>query len=442
MNSHLSAQQIQQQTARGTISPAQVVENCLQQIKRLEPQLSAWVCLDAEGARETAESLEQELKSGKACGSLFGVPVGVKDIVDVSGFPTRAGSPLTSAEPASEDAPLVKRLRAAGAIILGKTVTTEFACFDPAATHNPWNLDRTPGGSSSGSAAAVAVRMCPVAIGSQTGGSVTRPASYCGVAGCKPTFGRIDRTGVYPVSEHLDHVGVFARNVADLALLLNVIQEEFCDQIPTDFSISAAKPRLGLPSTFFLEEASEEVRRLTLESVNQFNEAGAEIVPVELPSSFAEVHAMHWRIMAREAAAVHKEQFAASPDVYGPKMAGLLKEGLALSDADYQAALKHQMQFSKEMTASLPPGVMLLTPATPAAAPDRSSTGDPRFNSPWSYAGLPTVSFPCGLDTDGMPVCLQLVGPAWSEAELFAVAGWCEKVVDFSAQPSLLEDES
>ena len=438
MNAPLSATEIKQQVSRQTFSPAAVVRDCLTQIERMEPQLKAWACVDSDGAMQAAAALEQALNDGKSAGSLCGIPVGVKDIVDVKGLPTRAGSALTAAEAVTEDAPFVKRLRAAGAIILGKTVTTEFACFDPAATFNPWNLERTPGGSSSGSAAAVAAQMCPVAIGSQTGGSVTRPASYCGIASCKPTFGRIDRTGVFPVSEHLDHVGVFGRSVEDLALLLNCVQEEFCDKIPDTFPTSAEGLRIGMPTSYFLDEANDEVRRITLESVSRFAAAGAEVIPVKLPASFAEVHAMHWKIMAYEAAQVHREQYAASPAGYGPKLTGLLNEGLELPVSEYEVALQHQMRFSKEMTASLPPGCMLLTPATPAAAPDRNSTGDPRFNSPWSYAGLPTVSIPCVLDSAGMPLCLQFIGPAWSESELFAVAGWCETQLAFSATPSLL----
>ena len=208
---------------RKMVSPLELVEDCLNRIARFEPRLSAWVVVDADAARDAARRMTGELAQGTTRGPLHGIPVAIKDIVDVAGFPTRAGSNLTDPEMVSEDATVVARLRRAGAIILGKTVTTEFACFDPSPTRNPWNLAHTPGGSSSGSAAAVATGMCAGAIASQTGGSITRPASYCGIAGVKPTFGRVSRGGVTPVSFHLDHVGVMARSAADCAALLATI---------------------------------------------------------------------------------------------------------------------------------------------------------------------------------------------------------------------------
>ncbi|MBI3836526.1 MAG: amidase, partial [Planctomycetia bacterium] len=208
---------------RGDSTPLELVADCCTRINRFDSQVHAWVVVDASAAFQAAERLTRELADGWWRGPLHGIPLGIKDLVDVEGFPTRAGSPLTETAPARQDATVVARLRAAGAIILGKTVTTEFACFDPSPTRNSWNLANTPGGSSSGSAAALALSMCLGAIGSQTGGSITRPASYCGVAGCKPTFGRVSRSGVVPVSFHLDHVGPMARTAADCAVLLKAI---------------------------------------------------------------------------------------------------------------------------------------------------------------------------------------------------------------------------
>ena len=181
---------------RGETTPGELVEQCLARIACYEPQVKAWVSVDAEGARKTAALLHSEFLQGHDRGPLHGIPIGIKDLIDIEGWPTQAGSPLRREHRAECDAPLVARLRAAGAIILGKTVTTEFACFDPSPTRNPWNLTRTPGGSSSGSAAAVALGMCYGAVGSQTGGSIIRPASFCGVAGCKPTHGAVSLAGV------------------------------------------------------------------------------------------------------------------------------------------------------------------------------------------------------------------------------------------------------
>jgi len=204
----------------GRLAPRDVVEAALQQIERHDPQVHAWVLVDARGARRAADRLGAEARQGHLRGPLHGVPVGIKDIIDTAGWPTQAGSSLRAGHRAEADAPVVEALRRAGAIILGKTVTVEFACFDPSPTRNPWDpqLGHTPGGSSSGSAAAVAMRMCLGALGSQTGGSLVRPAAYCGVCTLKPTFGRLSRRAVVPVSYHLDHLGPMARLVDDLLL--------------------------------------------------------------------------------------------------------------------------------------------------------------------------------------------------------------------------------
>lgn len=207
------------------ISPIDLVEYCLARIEQFDSRIHAWILVDADGAREQATRQQEMLDRGSELPPLAGIPIGIKDIIDVAGWPTKAGSPLRENHVATEDATLVRSLRSADAIILGKTVTTQFASFDPPPTRNPWNnLARTPGGSSSGSAAAVATEMCMAAIGSQTGGSIIRPASYCGVAGLKPTFGRVSLEGVVPLSEHLDHPGPIARSVRDLWAVYATIQ--------------------------------------------------------------------------------------------------------------------------------------------------------------------------------------------------------------------------
>jgi Asp-tRNA(Asn)/Glu-tRNA(Gln) amidotransferase A subunit family amidase len=433
---------------RKMISPLELVEDCLGRIDRWEPRLGAWVTVDRDGALETARRLTDELARGTTRGPLHGIPLAIKDIVDVAGFPTRAGSNLTDSHPAAEDAQVVALLRRAGAIILGKTVTTEFACFDPSPTRNPWNSAHTPGGSSSGSAAAVAVGMCAGAIASQTGGSITRPASYCGVAGVKPTFGRVSRRGVTPVSFHLDHVGVMARSAADCAALMQVIAGDD----PQDpgakshdgFSLDEClahvatqkPPRLGLLRAFFFDAAEREVAELTESAIRQLRDAGAEVFEISLPEGFEQVHTMHRRIMAAEAADFHRATFGALREGYGPNMAGLLAEGFELSMADYQAALRHQNAFRQAVVRTLSNLDALITPATPTAAPaGLNSTGDPRFNSPWSFAGTPTVSIPIALVNTGLPISLQLIGPAWSEARLLATAIWCERKLEFQSQP-------
>ena len=209
---------------RQELTPAELLEHCLGRIDEFEERIRAWVLVDRDGARGEAQRLTRMALDGQMAGPLHGIPIGVKDIIDVAGMPTKAGSPLReNISPAAQDAPVLANLRRAGAIILGKTVTTEWACFDPPPTRNPWNLHHTPGGSSSGSAAAVAMEMCLAALGTQTGGSIIRPAAYCGVVGLKPTYGTISMEGIVPVSQRLDHVGPIVRDVKDATALFDAM---------------------------------------------------------------------------------------------------------------------------------------------------------------------------------------------------------------------------
>ncbi|MBI1899800.1 MAG: amidase [Planctomycetia bacterium] len=433
----------------GELTSVDLVNACLRRIERFEPRLRAWVLVDAEGALRQARTLDDATKRGKMRSSLHGIPIGIKDIIDVAGFPTRAGSPLLAgAPPAERDATLVGRLRVAGAVILGKTVTTEFAGFDPSPTFNPWNLDRTPGGSSSGSAAAVAAGMCVAAIGSQTGGSITRPASFCGVAGLKPTHGRVSCTGVVPISAHLDHPGPMARRASDLAPWLAAIAgadaaDPWCCNRPSDDFASdldrQSPPALGTMEGFFFEEAHRSVLDVVRAALARLAGAGATLVPTPLPPSFAGLHEHHRRIMAVDAAAYHRPSFPARRDAYGPQFRKLLDEGNAACALDYAASLQHQQLFTRQMELTSQTVAALVTPATITTAPTRETTGDPRFNSPFSYCGLPTVSIPCGLAADGLPVALQLVGSPWQEAKLLGVAAWCERRLAFAAVPTILK---
>jgi aspartyl-tRNA(Asn)/glutamyl-tRNA(Gln) amidotransferase subunit A len=437
--------------AHGKLTPLQLTADCLSRIGRYEPQVSAWVHVDTAGAMHAAQILTRELAAGTSRGPLHGIPLAIKDVVDVAGMPTRAGSSLTVARPVTADAPVVARLRAAGAVILGKTVTTEFACFDPPPTKNPWNLAHTPGGSSSGSAAALALGMCLGAIGSQTGGSITRPASYCGVSGCKPSFGRVSRRGVVPVTFHLDHVGPLARTAADCAGLLSVMAGDDPDdpanspRVVEDFSAAlearvSHPPRLGVIRPFFFDRADADVVTLTEAALAILVAGGAQVIDVPLPAGFDTVHAMHRRIMACEAADYHRRQYGAPCPGYSPKLAALLDEGFATSMADYQEALRHQAAFAHAVERATLGVDALVTPSTPTAAPGGETTGDPLFNSPWSHAGVPTVSIPCALTAAGLPLSLQLIGPQWSEAPLLATAVWCERLLNFRCAPPMLAE--
>lgn len=434
----------------GALKARDLVEQCLQRIDRFESQVQAWVAVDRDAARLAADELDGEAAAGRIRGPLHGIPLGIKDIVDVAGLPTLAGSRIRPRQTALADATVVQRLRDAGAIILGKTVTTEFASFDPSPARNPWNLDRTPGGSSSGSAAAVALGMCLGAIGSQTGGSITRPASYCGVAGCKPTFGRVSTAGIVPLSTHMDHPGPIAACVPDLAMLLEAIagpdpadplsSTEPVGEYSAAITGLADEPRLALLEGFFWDEASPAVQQSMRQLAHTLRNRNIRVDPIELPVDMANVVARHRQIMAVEAAEYHRPWFPERRAEYGPNIAALLDEGRQVSSLDYAAALRRQMEFRQQVLSMFGKADALILPATVDTAGALETTGNPKFNSPWSYCGLPTVSFPCYLAPDGLPLSLQFVGRPFGEAGLLAAAAWCERALKFSATPPLLSE--
>ncbi|MEA1952698.1 MAG: amidase [Planctomycetota bacterium] len=434
------------------------VENALAVIDELDPRLHAWVLVDRDGALRAAEELTAEEQAGTVRGPLHGMPVGIKDIVDVRGMPARAGSTLTDDTPVDRDAPVVAALRKAGAVILGKTVTVEFACFDPSPTLNPWskNLNHTPGGSSSGSAAAVATGMCEAAIGTQTGGSLVRPSSYCGIATCKPTFARVDRDGVFPVSHEFDHVGPMACTVAQLEAMLQ------CLPVSADYAPphgAAAKrtareraeaesqafgaghgPRLGLIEPFFMEVADETVRRITEETLERLREAGATVVSIDCNIDFTAVRPMHRLVMSVEAAAIHRQRFAQHREGYGPLITGLLDEGLQTPGVDFAEALERLRAYRRAAEKLLDGVDALIVPSTHTTAPPTlTTTGTPDFQAPWSCAGLPVVSMPCGLSEEGMPAAVQLVGPYHQDRRLLSIARWCETAIGFSHRPCIMD---
>jgi aspartyl-tRNA(Asn)/glutamyl-tRNA(Gln) amidotransferase subunit A len=430
---HATAEAIRQ----GNLDPTRLLESCLARIDQLEARLHAWVFVDRESAHTQAERLASELKRGQYRGPLHGIPLGIKDIFDVFDWPTAAGSRLWAQSIARRDATVVQRLRQAGAILLGKTVTTQYASFDPAPTRNPWHPERTPGGSSSGSAAAVACGMCLGALGSQTGGSITRPAAYCGVAGCKPTYGRVSCAGVLPLAPSMDHPGPIAGCVRDLAILLQAIAgpdpyDPTCSARPVPDLLAAVNrprpaPRLGRVRGFFEERAGAEVRALTDRVSSVLQSHGATVTEVVLPAAFSEVLPRHRTVMAVEAAQYHESRLYRHPDDYEANIRNLLVEGLACPAPEYARCKEHQWLLSRAVRACFGEVEVLLTPATTGPAPDARTTGDPAFNSPWSYTGLPTVSFLAGWSTEGLPLAIQLVGRPWAEAELLAAAAWCEE---------------
>ncbi len=428
------------------LSPVTLVQSCLSRLEQLEPQLRAWVTVDSEGALATARQYETEIRQGHYRGPLHGIPLGLKDIFFTAGMKTTMGSPLYADYVPDHDATTVRRLKAAGAIMLGKVQTTEFAALAPSPTRNPWNIEHTPGGSSSGSAAAVAAQMCFGALGSQTYGSTIRPAAYCGCVGLKPTLGRISTYGVYPLAGSLDHVGIFSRTVADTALLLQVLAGEDANdpmsaaQPVPDYTAALADPqppRLGLVREFFLEKADAETQQ-HLEGVRaQLTQAGAQVIELALPKSFAGEPESHFKMMFVEAAYSHSEVYDRYKEQYSPQMQDLIEKGRRVSGVEYMETQRHQHAFRTEMDTLCRTVDALLTPATPAPAPKGfTTTGDPTFNGPATFAGLPSLALPSGRSQTGLPLGLQLMGAAFGEGRLLAVGKWCADVLAFSETPS------
>ena len=430
---------------QGDLDSVSLVTACLARISAIDDTVCAWAALDEARTLSEAASLDEEAQSGQFRGTLHGVPVGIKDIIFTKDFPTRGGSKFLANHTPEYDAPVVRRLKEAGAIILGKTVTTEFAGFDPAETHNPWNPKHTPGGSSSGTAAAVASRMVPAALGSQTGGSISRPAAYCGVVGFKPTYGRVSLRGVLELAFSLDHIGPLTRTVGDAALVGQIIaghdpKDPYSSDRPVDFAPKSfdTPPRIGLVHDLFDSGTEDETRDITRDALTRIENAGAETPVVRLPKSFKEVHAMHRIIMHAEGSAYHADRFSRKPKQFRPKIRAMIEEGLLLPAAAYVEAKKHQGIFRRDIQCSFKDVDVIVTPATPAPAPyGLESTGDPLFNSPWSHSGLPTVVIPVGLTDSGLPIAIQLIGRAYDEAALLGAAAWCESVLAFSAEPNL-----
>src|SRR5213594_3828089 len=351
----LGLREVTEAIRAGTVSPVELVDACLARIRALDGDLRAWSHVDGSGALATARERLAEARAGKLRGPLHGVPVGVKDIFDVAGMPTTGGAkPFAHTRP-GVDAPAVARLRAAGAIILGKTVTTQFAYRDPAPTRNPWNQGHTPGGSSAGSAAALAARLVPLALGSQTVGSVLRPAAYCGVVGFKPTHGLVSTTGVIPLAGSLDHVGVFTRGAADAGLVFSVLARQRVAVEPGN------PPRLALAPEL-LRRASREVAAHVQATADAFTRAGATLTEVKLPRSFDGIHAAGQTVLESEAAAFHEPLFAKYADQYGPEIRKLVERGLTISAVTYLGANRARLAFREEVMEVLAAHDALLTP--------------------------------------------------------------------------------
>lgn len=406
----------------GAIDPVAHVEGVCDLIETVDPRILALIPEPDRRARlrEEARRLFDAYPDPATRPPLFGALVGVKDIFHVEGLPTRAGSSLPPRLFAGAEAAVVGALRLAGAIVLGKTVTTEFAFFAPGPTRNPHDLTRTPGGSSSGSAAAVAAGFCPVALGTQTIGSVIRPAAYCGVVGFKPSIGRVSTAGVVPFSVSADTVGFFTQDVESMGLLAAPIVPGW-----RNAPRGARSPALGIPVGPYLEQASPEGLQGFWREVDRLRTAGLEVREIPFFGAIAEVNARHRRMVAAEFAEVHREWFSPHRDLYAPVTRDLILEGRRVSMPELESARAGRASLRQEIHDAMDrTGTDLwLSPSAQGEAPEGlGSTGSPVMNLPWTHAGLPSLSLPAGRSRQGLPLGLQLVTRFGADEELLAWA--------------------
>lgn len=409
--------------AQGLVSSRALVEAALHRYDETEPTVHAFAWLDRERALRLADAADARRRTTSSLGLLHGVPIGVKDIIDIAGIPAERGSAVFGGRVAERDAALVANLAAAGAIVLGKTVTAELAYYHPGPTRNPHDLERTPGGSSMGSAASVAAGVVPAAVGSQTNGSIIRPAAYCGVVGIKPSHGRVPVEGVFPFAPTLDHPGPIARTVEGAAWLLAGMTAEPLD---TWWSPETATPRFAALRTSEWDAADEAARSRFQADVDAI---ATQADPVEWPDPPPGLDAgpeVLGTIMAYEAVRTVGASVRGHESKVSKVALELLERGASITDATYRAALVERTRLIAEYSRWIRPYAAILTPPAFGEAPTRETTGSPRFCSRWTLLGAPAVTVPTGRGPNGLPLGLQLVGAPGDDQRVIAAAAWVE----------------
>lgn len=420
----------------GELTSAELVETCLAAIEAREDEVQAWTWLDPDHARAQAAAADERRAAGRSPGPLNGIPVGIKDIFDTGDMPTEYGSPVFAGHRPAEDGAAVSRLRAAGAVIMGKTVSTEFALYAPGKTRNPHNPGHTPGGSSSGSAAAVAAGMVPAAIGSQTAGSMIRPASFCGVTGYKPSHGRISRHGGLILSHTLDTIGVFGAGVADIALVADNLtgvdprdpdatETDTAPLLDTALSDPPAPPRFAFVRSPVWDQASPDTRSAFTALAAAL---GKQCEEVGLPPAFDAAITHHRTIMFADVARNLGPLDRKHPGKLSEKLQALIAEGREIGGTAYDEARGIVDDFTAALDRVFDGFDAVLTPAAPGPAPaGLDATGDPVFCSLWTLCGVPAVSLPLLEDRSGMPIGVQLVGRKGQDSMLLRTAHWLSR---------------
>ncbi len=446
------------------VSPVELTKTCLARIERLNPTLNAFITITAESALAQAREAESEVQRGRWRGPLHGIPIALKDLFDTAGVRTTAGSALFKDRVPKEDAEVVRRLKAAGAVLLGKTNMHEFAYGGTSAVsyfgavHNPWEIDRVAGGSSGGSAAAVAAGLCYGALGSDTGGSIRQPAAYCGIVGIKPTYGLASTRGVIPLSWSLDHVGPMTRTVADAAIMLQVIAgydpaEATSRQmnIP-DYSAAlrtkVSSLRLGVAREFFFASLDSEIEAAMKNALGVFEKLTAEVREVAVPGSAQE--RLRATVRAAEAYAYHAEFIAKSPELYQPETLARIRTGIDINTAAYIQG-RRDLELNRRTIGQVFETVdAFVTPTTAVQPPTLAELSRDvatsieignrtiRNTAPFNVYGLPTISIPCGFTRSGLPIGMQISGPLGGDAVVLQLANAFEQATDWhKRQPPL-----
>ena len=417
--------------AHGLTTSRALVEAALRRYGETQPTLHAFAWLDADRALRLADDADRRTAARGQIGPLHGVPIGVKDIVDVAGLPAERGSAVFAGRVAERDAALVANLRHAGAIVLGKTITAELAYYHPGPTTNPHDASRTPGGSSMGSAAAVAAGIVPAAVGTQTNGSIIRPAAYCGITGLKPSHDRVPVDGVFPFAPTLDHPGALARTVEGCAWLLAAM----CAEPLTDWwAPSDAVPRFAALRTSEWEDAEHGMRARFQADVDRIATLGGPVEWPDPPDGLDDGPAILQTIMAYESARTVALAIAGHEAQVSAVALELFARGAAVPEREYRAALAQRDRLIAEYTRWVAPYDAILTPPAVGEAPSRETTGSPRFCSRWTLLGAPAVTIPTGRGPHGLPLGLQLVGAPGDDRRVIVAAAWVEARIGWRAE--------
>jgi len=408
--------------AAGRLTAEALVASCLERIAAREPDVQAWAYVDPQAALHEARQRDREPRRSP----LHGVPIGIKDVIDTADMPTEYGSPIYRHHRPAADAACVAQLRELGAVILGKTVSTEFATRHPNKTRNPHDLTRTPGGSSSGSAAAVADCMVPCALGTQTSSSIVRPAAYCGVVGYKPTFGLVNRAGLKFLAESLDTIGALTRTIEDAGLVVGAL----AGTTPPDYaSVSALRPRIGFCRTPFWSAADETTRTLLEQTAATLGRRGAAVSEVTLDASFAQLNEAQVTLSSYEFYRALTWERTHHPELISPSLTARIAAGGRVTRDDYEAAVALTSRCRTRIADVFRDYDLLLAPSTPGVAPDLSNTGEPTFGLLWTLLHLPCLTLPQGHGAGGMPLGVQFIAAHGADAQLLRHAEWARRAL-------------